>query len=121
MNERAELISLAAVTSKSCISRIAASVVRMEGSSSTKSSRVLPIVSPCRFCTACARLHYTRNELAVHRDLDDLLLDRVRHQLCLVMDVQFAHQVEFVRFHGLDAQAKDHRDLFHRIPLGQKL
>src|SRR6516225_1700213 len=38
------------------------------------------------------------------RKPDDLLLDRVLHQLSFVMDVQFAHEIEFMRFDGLDAQ-----------------
>ena len=36
-------------------------------------------------------------------DLDDLLLDGVLHQLGFVVDVELAHQVELVRFHGFDA------------------
>src|SRR5689334_7098408 len=46
------------------------------------------------------------------RDLDDLLLNRVLHQLRLVVDVQLAHQVELMRFHGLDAQVQVTGDFF---------
>ena len=35
------------------------------------------------------------------RDLDDLLLDGVLHQLRLVMNVELAHQVELMRLDGL--------------------
>src|SRR5579885_1813238 len=39
-------------------------------------------------------------------NLDDLLLNRVLHQLRLVVDIQLAHQIELVRFHRLDAKVQ---------------
>jgi HicB family len=51
--------------------------------------------------------------LLVHRNLDDLLLDRVGHQLGLVMDVQLAHQVELMSLHCFHAQAQNHGYLFY--------
>jgi len=41
--------------------------------------------------------------LLVHRNLNNLLLDGVGHQLRFVVDVEFAHQVELVRFDGFHA------------------
>jgi len=41
--------------------------------------------------------------LLVYRNLDDLLLDGVGHQLRLVVDVELAHQVELVRLDRLHA------------------
>ena len=42
--------------------------------------------------------------LGTNRDLDDLLLDRVLHQLRLVVNIQLAHQIELVCFDCLHAQ-----------------
>src|SRR5215472_278016 len=53
------------------------------------------------------------NNLLIYRNLDDLFLNRVRHQLGLVVDVELAHQVELVRFHRLDAETQNDRDLLH--------
>src|SRR5262245_49071684 len=72
-----------------------------------------PLWAPCGFSGGEA--------LLVDRDLDDFLLDGVRDQLRFVMDIEFAHQVEFVGFHGLDAQPQSHRDLLHGIAFRQKL
>jgi len=49
----------------------------------------------------------TRAEcLLIHRNLDDLLLDSIGNQLRFVVDVEFAHQVEFMSLDGLDTQAE---------------
>ena len=50
---------------------------------------------------------------------DDLLLDRVLHQLRLVVDVQLAHKIELVRFHRLHAQIETAGDLLDRLPFGE--
>ena len=54
-------------------------------------------------------------------DLDDLLLDCVLHELCFVVDVQLAHQVELVRFYRLDAQIEVAGDFLYALALGQNL
>src|SRR5512135_2248549 len=54
--------------------------------------------TPDWFCSR--QLPATSCQLLVHRNLDDFLLDGVGHQLRLVVDVELAHQVEFVRLHG---------------------
>src|SRR5581483_3367307 len=59
--------------------------------------------------------------LLIHRNFYDLLLNRVGHQLCLVVDVQLAHQVEFVRFHRLDAEPKQDRNFLHGVAFGEQL
>ena len=50
-------------------------------------------------------------------DLDNFLLDCVLHKLRLVVDVQLAHEIEFVCFDRLDAQVEVAGDLFYRLPL----
>lgn len=45
-----------------------------------------------------------------HRDSDDFFLNRVLHQLSLVVDIEFSHQVELVRLDSLDAQVEVLRD-----------
>src|ERR1017187_2315694 len=42
---------------------------------------------------------------------DDFLLDGILHKLRFVVNVQFAHQVELVRLHGLDAEIESRGDL----------
>src|ERR1700739_3313554 len=59
--------------------------------------------------------------LLIHRNLDDLLLDGVGAQLRLVVDIELAHQVEFVRLHRLHAQAEGDSDLLDGIALRQQL
>ena len=44
-----------------------------------------------------------KRRLLVHRDFDNFLLDGISHELCLVVDVQFSHQVEFMCLDGLYA------------------
>ena len=46
---------------------------------------------------------YQKKPLLIHRNLNDLFLDRVGHQLRFVVDIELAHQVELVRFHRLHA------------------
>ena len=53
--------------------------------------------------------------------LHDLLLDGVRHELRFVMDVQLAHEVEFVRLDCLDTEPQNRRDLPHRISFREHL
>src|SRR5260370_19399344 len=55
------------------------------------------------------------------RQPDDLLLDGVLHQLGFIMDVQFAHQIEFVSFYGLHAEFERCCDLLDRLSLSQHL
>ena len=47
------------------------------------------------------------------RDLDDLFLNGVLHELGFVVDVQFAHQIELVSFHRFYTQVEVAGDLFH--------
>src|SRR5215472_11992413 len=49
-----------------------------------------------------------RELLLVDGNLDDLFLDCVGNQLGFVMNIELAHEVELVCFHGLHAQAQDH-------------
>jgi hypothetical protein len=44
-----------------------------------------------------------------------------RDQLGLVVDVKFAHQVEFVRFHRLDADSQNGRCFSYGKSLGEQL
>ena len=59
----------------------------------------------------------------LHRDgqRKNLLLYGDRDQLGFVVNVEFAHQVEFVRVHRLDADSESCRRLFHGEPLGEQL
>src|ERR1039457_3683763 len=61
--------------------------------------------------------------LSVHRDRKrkNFLLDGDRDQLRLVVNVEFAHQVEFVGFHRLDADSENRRCFFHGVALGKQL
>src|SRR5450759_2185178 len=52
-------------------------------------------------------------------EANHLLLNRVLDELRLIMDIEFAHQVEFVGLHGLYAEFEATRDLFDRSALGQ--
>src|SRR5229473_2318976 len=52
--------------------------------------------------------------------LDYLLLDRVLHQLSLVVDVELTHEVEFVRFHGFDTQVEGAGDFFDGVAFRQQ-
>jgi hypothetical protein len=62
-------------------------------------------------CTAEAVLHCVPEvkfqnplvELLGHGDFDDLLLDGISDKLRLVVDIEFAHQVKFVRLDRLHA------------------
>ena len=66
-----------------------------------------------RSCERRLLLRGEGNSLLVYGNLDDLFLNRIRYQLSFVVNIELAHQVEFVRFHGFDAEAEDHRDLLH--------
>ena len=46
------------------------------------------------------------------------LLDRIGHQLGLVVYVQLAHQIEFVRLHRFNAAPEPPGDHFHGVPFG---
>jgi len=48
-------------------------------------------------------------KLKIDRQLDDFLLNRPHHQLCLVVNAQFAHQIELVRVHGFHTQSQHAR------------
>src|SRR5258708_7670482 len=48
-------------------------------------------------------------------DLDNLFLNRVLHELCFVVDIQLAHEVELMRLHRLHAQLETAGDLLHRV------
>ena len=50
-------------------------------------------------------LVFRRRDLHRNRWADDLFPDRHRHQLRFVVDVELAHEIEFVRLDGLDADA----------------
>ncbi len=52
----------------------------------------------------CSGWQRSNSLLTVYRDLNDLLLDRVGHQLRFVVDIQLAHQVELMRFHRLHTE-----------------
>jgi len=56
---------------------------------------------------------------SLHRDRNwkNLLLYGDRDQLGLVVNVEFAHQVELVRFHRLDADSQDRRRFLYGIAL----
>src|SRR5260370_30709083 len=54
-------------------------------------------------------------------NLDDLLLNGVLNQLRLIVDIQFAHQIKFVRLHGLDAQVQAAGDLFDGVAFARYL
>jgi len=54
-------------------------------------------------------------QLDLRRQLQDLILDRVNHEVHLVMDVKLAHEIELVCIHGLHAQTKLVSNLFHRV------
>src|ERR1700733_6108561 len=55
------------------------------------------------------------------RNFNDLFLDGVLNQLRFIVDVQLAHQVELVCFHGFDAKVEVAGDFFHRIAFGEHL
>ena len=59
-------------------------------------------------------------KLLVHWNLHVLLLNRVGHELCLVVDVELTHQVELVCFDGFHAQAQDDGDLLDGIAFSQQ-
>src|ERR1017187_7341417 len=50
---------------------------------------------------------------------DDFLLDGILHKLRFVVNIQFAHQVELVRLHGLDAEIESRGDLLDRFAFSQ--
>src|SRR5439155_9296696 len=56
-----------------------------------------------------------------HRFLqtNDFLLNRVLHQLRLIVDVELAHEIEFMRFDGLDAEIETGGYLFDRKSFGE--
>jgi hypothetical protein len=60
-------------------------------------------------------------ELLGHRNLDDLLLDRISDELRLVVDVEFAHQVKFVCLERFHDQPQQHGDRFDGIASRQQL
>src|SRR6185369_3541134 len=103
-----------ALTSYPFNRRMCGSVIRMLASSST--NRTLCNMAILRFCPPA----WADCRLLIDRDLDDLLLNGVRHQLCLVVNVEFAHEVELMRFDGLHAQAQQHRNLFNGITFRQE-
>src|SRR5438105_6897609 len=84
----ASTTSAADVSSKPCACRIEGRVCRMLGSSSTKRIRL---------CSMTA--------LLVNGYFDDLFLNGVGDELRLVMDIEFAHQVELMRLHRFHAQS----------------
>jgi len=51
---------------------------------------------------------------------DDFFLDGILHQLRLIVNVELAHQVEFVRFNGLDTEIQRARYLFNGIAFRQE-
>ena len=59
----------------------------------------------------------------LHRDRQrkNLFLYGDRDQLGLVVNVEFAHQVEFVRVHRLDTDSQNCRCLLDGEPLGEQL
>src|ERR1035437_9062869 len=52
-------------------------------------------------------------------EANDLFLNRVLDQLRLIVDIEFAHQVEFVGLDGFYAEFEGTRDLFVGSALGQ--
>src|SRR5580704_10016946 len=66
-------------------------------------------------------LHHARPSLYRDSDLDDLLLDGVLHQLRLVVDVQFAHQVELMGLYRLDAEVQVVGDLLDGVAFSEHL
>ena len=55
------------------------------------------------------------------RNLDNLLLNRILHELCLVVDVELTHQVELVSLNGFYAQVQVLRNFLYRLAFGQEL
>src|SRR5205823_15056509 len=64
---------------------------------------------------------YFKSYLLVDRNLDNFFLDCVGHQLRLVVNVEFAHEVEFVGFHRLYAEPQYYGNVFDRIAFRQQL
>ena len=63
----------------------------------------------------------TRNSAKDLLQANDLLLNRVLHQLRLIVNIQLAHQVELVCFHGFHTEFEGARDLFDRFAFRQHL
>src|SRR5260370_5021353 len=59
------------------------------------------------------------NRSCSRRHLHNFFLDGVGHKLCLIVDVQLAHQVELVRFNRLNAQSQNGGNLADRISFGE--
>src|ERR1039457_3269583 len=52
-------------------------------------------------------------------EANDLFLNGVLDELRLIVDIELAHQVEFVGLHGLDAEFEGAGDLFDGFAFGQ--
>src|ERR1035437_5554254 len=52
-------------------------------------------------------------------EANDLFLNGVLHELRLIVDIELAHQVEFVGLDGFNAEIEGTRDLFDGFAFGQ--
>ena len=59
--------------------------------------------------------------LSSRRHFHDLFLNGVGDQLRFVVDIEFAHEIKFVRLDRLHAQTENSGDLPNRVPFRQHL
>src|SRR5258708_2271899 len=62
----------------------------------------------------------SQTDLEVYRNLHNPLLDRLHHQLGLIVDAKLTHQVELMRVHGLAAQTQNGSRCPHCLSLRQQ-